>query len=167
MPGMIGLVLRVGGVLVCLGLWWWLSSRGQALGGRNGMMIIVASFGALAVGAGLLARPLAALLGEWASTLFMPGDRHHGPQPMYSIPEGRLAANDYEGALEAYAELAAAHPTEIVPHLRMMEIYLRSYRDVESARAVESAARESIKGRRNREKFAVAAQLILAEAEEG
>jgi hypothetical protein len=63
--------------------------------------------------------------------------------------------------------LAAAHPTEIVPHLRRMEIYLRSYRDVESARAVESAARESIKGRRNREKFAVAAQLILAEAEEG
>jgi len=163
---MIGLILRAIGVLVCAGLWWWLSSTGHQKGGREGMLYIVTSFGALFGGAALLARPLAGLLGEWASTLFMPGDRHSGPQPMYSIPEGRLAANDYAGAVEAYAELAAAHPTEIVPHLRVMEIYLRVYQDADSARAVEVAALQSIKGKRNRERFANAARLIMAEAEQ-
>ncbi len=162
---MIGVILRVVGVLVCVGLWWWLSSVGHQKGGREGMLYIVASFGALLTGASLLARPLAGLLGEWASTLFMPGDRHSGPQPMYSIPEGRLSANDYAGAIEAYAELAGAHPTEIVPHLRMMEIYLRVYQDADSARRIQAAALQSIKGKRNRERFATAAKLIMAEAE--
>jgi len=97
----------------------------------------------------------------------MPADRHSGPQPMYSIPEGRLAANDYAGAIEAYADLAGSHPTEIVPHLRMMEIHLRVYQDADSARAVEAAALQCIKGRRNRERFAAAARLIMAEAGEG
>ncbi len=164
---MLGLVLRVVGLLVCAGLWWWLSSKGQQEGIPGGMWMILAANGALVVAALLLAKPIAGFFGDWMATLFMPGERHDRPQPMYSIPEGRMAAEDYAGALEAYAELAAEHPTEIAPHLRMMEIWLRVYRDPDSARTIHANALQSIKGRGNREKFDMAARVILAEVGEG
>ena len=94
----------------------------------------------------------------------MPGDRHSRPQPMYSIPEGRVTAGDYPGALEAYAELAAEHPKEIAPHLRMMEIWLRVYKDPAAARTVRDNALLTIKGKKNKAGFANAARVILAEA---
>ena len=93
----------------------------------------------------------------------MPGERHARPQPMYSIPEGRMKAEDYPGALEAYAELAAQHPEEIAPHLRMMEIWLRVYRDPEAARTIRDNALLTIKGKKNRSKFESAARVVLAE----
>jgi len=98
------------------------------------------------------------------SGLFMPGERHSRPQPVYSIPEGRMAAEDYAGALEAYAELAEEHPEEIAPHLRMMEIWLRVYKDPDAARTIRENALVTIKGKKNKEKFAAAAGVILAEA---
>jgi len=127
------------------------------------MPMILAAHGVLIVGAILLARPIAAWIGDLLSNLFMPGERLDGPQPMYSIPEGRMAAEDYAGALEAYAALAAEHPREIAPHLRMMEIWLRVYRDASAARTIRDNALLSIRGRRNREKFATAARLVLSE----
>lgn len=127
------------------------------------MLMILAAHGALIVGAILLAKPLAGLLGDWMSGLFMPGERHARPQPMYSIPEGRMKAEDYPGALEAYAELAAQHPEEIAPHLRMMEIWLRVYRDPEAARTIRDNALLTIKGKKNRAKFESAARVVLAE----
>ena len=161
---MVGLVLRIVGLVVCVGAWWWLGARGQEEGIPGGILMIVAAHAALIVAALLLARPLAGLLGEWMSGLFMPGGRHDRPQPMYSIPEGRVAREDYAGALEAYAELAAEHPEEIAPHLRMMEIWLRVYQDPESARTIRDNALVSIKGKKNKEKFAAAARVVLAEA---
>ena len=77
--------------------------------------------------------------------------------------QGRMAAEDYPGALDAYATLAGEHPEEIAPHLRMMEIWLRVYRDTDSARTIRDNALLSIKGKRNKEKFRAAAQVILAE----
>jgi len=162
--GMAGTILRVIGLLVCVAAWWWLGARGQEKGIPGGMLMIVAAHGALIVAALLLARPMAGLLGDWMSGLFMPGARHDRPQPMYSIPEGRAAREDYAGALEAYAELAAEHPEEIAPHLRMMEIWLRVYQDPESARTIRDNALISIKGKKNKAKFATAAWVILAEA---
>lgn len=161
---MVGLVARVAGLLVCIALWWWLSCKGMGKEIPGGMVLIVSAQGILVVAAIMLAKPLAGWLGDLAANLFMPGDRHSGPQPMYSIPEGRLAAEDYAGALEAYAELAAAHPKEIAPHLRMMEIWLRVYRDPEAARMIHANAMVSIKGRRNRKNFDTAARVILGEA---
>ena len=125
--------------------------------------MILAAHAVLIVAAIFLAKPLAGVLGDWASGLFMPGARHSCPQPMYSIPEGRMMAEDYSGALEAYAALAAEHPGEIATHLRMMEIWLRVYQDADSARTVRDNALLSIKGRRNKERFRAAAQVILAE----
>ena len=125
--------------------------------------MILAAHAVLIVAAIFLAKPLAGVLGDWASGLFMPGARHSCPQPMYSIPEGRMMAEDYSGALEAYAALAAEHPGEIAPHLRMMEIWLRVYQDADSARTVRDNALLSIKGRRNKERFRAAAQVILGE----
>jgi hypothetical protein len=160
---MTGLILRVAGLAGCAAAWWWLSSRGQAEGIPGGLLMIVAAHGALIVGAILLARPLAGLLGDWMSGLFMPGERHSRPQPMYSIPEGRMSAEDYPGALEAYAELAAQHPEEIAPHLRMMEIWLRVYKDPASARTIRDNALLTIKGKKNKAKFETAARVVLAE----
>lgn len=125
---------------------------------------LLAAQGVLIVAAILLAKPIAGWIGDLTANLFMPGARNDGPQPMYSIPEGRMAAEDYAGALEAYAELAAAHPSEIVPHLRMMEIWLRVYRDPEAARQIQASALQTIKGRRNLEKFEAASKVIMDEA---
>jgi hypothetical protein len=148
---MTGLLLRAAGLLLCAAAWWRLSAEGQAKGVPGGMPLILAAHGALIVGAILLAN------------LFMPDERHARPQPMYSIPEGRLAAGDCNGALEAYAELAAAHPREIVPHLRMMEIVRRAGGDAGEVRRVRDRALVAIKGRGNRKRFAAAARVLLDE----
>ena len=159
-----GLLLRAAGLVLCVGAWWWLGAKGQEEGMPGGLLMIVAAHGLLVVAAILLARPVAGWVGDLMANLFMPGERHDRPQPMYSIPEGRVAREDYAGALEAYAELAAEHPEEVAPHLRMMEIWLRVYKDPEAARTIRDNALLSIKGRKNREKFGAAARVILAEA---
>ena len=164
---MIGLILRLAGLGFCAGAWWWLSAKGQAEGIPGGMLMIVAAHAILLLGAILLAKPVAGWVGDWMAGLFMPGERHDRPQPMYSIPEGRMAREDYAGALEAYAELAAEHPREIAPYLRMMEIWLRVYRDPAAARTIRDNALLSLKGKKNREKFEAAARLILSEAGAG
>jgi len=160
---MAGTVLRLFGIVVCAAGWWWLGSRGQEEGIPGGMLAILAAHAALVVAAILLAKPLAGLIGDGLSGLFMPGERFDKPPPMYSIPEGRMAKEDYAGALEAYAELAAEHPAEIAPHLRMMEIQLRVYRDPEAARTIRDNALLSIKGRAQLEKFRSAAAHLLGE----
>ena len=126
--------------------------------------MFLAAHGVLIVAGIILAFPVAGFFGDLMANLFLPGERHDRPQPMYSIPEGRMVAEDFPGALEAYAELAAEHPTEIAPHLRMMEIWLRVYRDPESALTIRNNARLSIKGRGNKAKFEQAAAVILREA---
>ena len=158
-----GMIVRTVGLVLCAASWWWLGAKGQESGSSGGIPMILAAHVVLIVAAIFLAKPLAGVLGDWASGLFMPGARHSCPQPMYSIPEGRMMAEDYSGALEAYAALAAEHPGEIAPHLRMMEIWLRVYQDADSARTVRDNALLSIKGRRNKERFRAAAQVILAE----
>jgi hypothetical protein len=160
---MAGIVFRLLGIGVCAATWWWLGARGQEQGVPGGMLSILAAHAVLIVAAIFLAKPLAGLLGDWFGTLFMPGERFNKPPPMYSIPEGRLAKEDYTGALEAFAELAAAHPEEIAPHLRMMEIWLRVYKDADSARTIRDNALQSIKGKKNREKFDTASRLLLGE----
>ena len=160
---MAGMILRLAGIAVCAVAWWWLGSRGQEKGIPGGVVPILAAHGVLIVAAILLAKPLAGVIGDWLGTLFMPGERFDKAPPMYSIPEGRMAAEDYPGALEAYAELAAGHPGEIAPHLRMMEIWLRVYRDPESARTIRENALLSIKGKKNRENFDAASRLLLGE----
>jgi hypothetical protein len=159
-----GLLLRAAGLVLCVGAWWWLGAKGQKEGVPGGLLMIVAAHGLLVVAAILLARPVAGWVGDLMANLFMPGERHDRPQPMYSIPEGKVAREDYAGALEAYAELAAEHPEEVAPHLRMMEIWSRVYKDPEAARTIRDNALLSIKGRKNKEKFGAAARVILAEA---
>ncbi len=158
------MILRTVGLAFCAAAWWWLGARGQEQGPADGIPMILAAHAVLIVAAIFLAKPLAGIFGDWAAGLFMPGARHSRPQPMYSIPEGRMTAEDYPGALEAYAALAAEHPEEIAPHLRMMEIWLRVYKDPESARTIRDNALLLIKGRRNKEKFRAAALVVLAEA---
>ena len=161
---MAGMIIRLVGIAVCASAWWWLGARGQEEGIPGGMLLILAAHGVLVVAAILLAKPLAGLIGDWFSGLFVPRERFAKPQPMYSIPEGRMAKEDYAGALEAYAELAAQHPEEIAPHLRMMEIWLRIYRDPDSACTIRDNALLSIKGRANLQKFRTAAAHLLGQS---
>ena len=161
---MTGLILRGAGLVLCVGLWWWLSAKAQSKDQAGAMMLLLWSHAALLVAAIIMAKPIAGLIGDLMANLFMPGERHARPQPMYSIPEGRMVAEDYAGALEAYAQLAAGHPGEVVPHLRMMEIWLRHYKDPASARTIHRNALQSIKGRSNKEKFTAAAGPLLDEA---
>lgn len=102
-----GMIVRTVGLVLCAASWWWLGAKGQESGSSGGIPMILAAHAVLIVAAIFLAKPLAGVLGDWASGLFMPGARHSCPQPMYSIPEGRMMAEDYSGALEAYAALAA------------------------------------------------------------
>ncbi|MEX1110803.1 MAG: hypothetical protein WEB31_03280 [Chthoniobacterales bacterium] len=161
---MVGLILRLAVILLCIAAWWWLGARGQEKGMPQGMLMIVGAHVALVLAALVMARPLAGLIGDWMSGLFMPGDRHSRPQPMYSIAEGRVAAEDYAGALEAYSELAVDFPEEIAPHLRMMEIWLRAYRDPAAALTIRDNALLTLKGKKNKAGFANAARVILTEA---
>ena len=161
---MAGIVFRLLGIGICAAAWWWLGARGREEGVPGGMLPILAAHAVLIVAAILLAKPLAGFVGDWLGTLFMPGERFDKAPPMYSIPEGRLAKEDYAGALEAFAELAAEHPEEIAPHLRMMEIWLRVYKDADSARTIRDNALQSIKGKKNREKFDTASRLLLGES---
>ena len=161
---MAGMIIRLVGIAVCASAWWWLGARGQEEGIPGGMLLILAAHGVLVVAAILLAKPLAGFIGDWFSGLFIPGERFDKPPPMYSIPEGRMAKEDYAGALEAYAELAAQHPEEIAPHLRMMEIWLRIYRDPDSACTIRDNALLSIKGRANLQKFRTAAAHLLGQS---
>jgi len=160
---MAGTILRLAGIAVCTAAWWWLGARGHEKGLPGGILSILAAHAVLVVAAILLAKPLAGVIGDWLSGLFMPGERFDRPPPMYSIPEGRMAAEDYPGALEAYAALAAEHPEEIAPHLRMMEIWLRVYRDPDAAQTIRDNALLSIKGKKNREKFDTASRHLLGE----
>jgi hypothetical protein len=158
------MVVRLVGIVLCIGGWWWLGVQGLQKGIPGGLLLILAAHALLLVAAILLAKPLAGLIGEWLSEVFMPGERFDKAPPMYSIPEGRMAAGDCAAALEAYAQLAAQHPEEIAPHLRMMEIWLGTYGDAQAARTVRDNALLSIKGKKNLEKFAAAARLLLGES---
>lgn len=164
---MAGLILRLLGFVVCIAAWWWLGSLGREKGLPGGLLLVLVAHGVLVVAAIMMAKPLAGFLGHWLSGLFMPGDRFDRPPPMYSIPEGRMAAEDYPGALEAYAKLAAEHPGETIPHLRMMEIWLRVYRDEAAAQTIRGNAMVAIKGKKNRQKFDAAARLLLEQYPRG
>lgn len=164
-----GWILRSVGVLVCLGVWWWLSyqinqkASGDSTETFQALLPLLAAYGVLIIAGILVAKPIVGWIGDLTTNLFMPSARHDKPQPMYSIPEGRMAVEDYEGALAAYAEMAAEHPTEIVPHLRMMEIWLRVYRDLEAAQTIRDNALQVINGEENKKQFEAAAKVILYE----
>ena len=85
-----------------------------------------------------------------------------GARDASGLPQ-RAAAGDHVGALQAYAELAARHPGEIAPRLRMMEIRLLVDRDEEAARLLRDKALRSIKGASNRKQFRKASAFLLGE----
>ena len=163
---MAGPIFRLCGIAACALAWWWLGQRGLAKGVPDGLLLILAAHGALVVAAILLARPVAGLLGDLFSGFYMPGGYSSPPRPDYSVAEEFAAAGDRGGALRAFAELAARHPREIAPHLRMMEILLLE-NDPGAARTIRDKALRSIKGAPNRRSFAKAAAFLLGETPRG
>lgn len=159
---MAGKIIRPCAAVACILAWWWLGERGMAKG-MGGLFSIFAAHAALVVAAILLARPVAVFIGDFFSGLYMPSGRHERLPPIYSVAEARMAAGDYEGARQAYAELAAQYPDEIAPRLRLMELHLNVDGDRESAELVRDEAVQSIKSEENRKKFARAAAFLLGE----
>ena len=76
------------------------------------------------------------------------------PQPAYSLPDGLAASGQYACAILAYNELAKNHPEEILPHLRVMRIWIEKMNDVDAAVMAYNLALKKIRGQKNRNEFA-------------
>lgn len=75
------------------------------------------------------------------------------PQPAYSLPDGLAATGQNACAIMAYNELAKNHPEEILPHLRVMRIWIEKMNDVDAAITAYNLALKTIRGQKNRNEF--------------
>ena len=81
----------------------------------------------------LVGRFLLKLLGERAGKLFSPGDSHFRVVPEYSLAEARANEGKYREAVDEYRKVAAKHPDDIYPHLRIAELALDHLDDLKLA----------------------------------
>lgn len=146
--------------LACLfvGIVLTLGSAGVAVYGlRFGLVSIVfllLAAGFLNIAAWFFANPIASCIGDFVAKFFTGGERFSKPQPAYSLPDGLAATGQYASAIIAYNELAKNHPEEITPHLRVMKIWIEKMDDVDAAIMAYNLAMGTIRGQKNRDKFA-------------
>jgi hypothetical protein len=112
------------------------------------------AFAALFVGTLFFASPIASFIGDFSARIFNGGEHFSKPQPAYSLPDGLAATGQHACAILAYNELAKNHPEEILPHLRVMRIWIEKMNDVEAAVMVYNLAMKTIRGQKNRNEFA-------------
>ena len=86
--------------------------------------------------AALVARPIARLVAEPASSLFYPGTCYERPQPMYGIPESKRKKGLYEEAMADFEKIANDYPHELKPYIDMMDISIVDLKDAERANAI-------------------------------
>lgn len=84
---------------------------------------------------------------------FSGGHKYSKPQPAYSLPDGLAATGQHACAIMAYNELAKNHPEEILPHLRVMRIWIEKMNDVDAAIMAYNFAMKTIRGQKNRNEF--------------
>lgn len=74
------------------------------------------------IGAFVVARPIASLVGETTTSLFYPNTHFDRPQPIYGIPEARAKEGRYEEALEGYEAIVREHPHEVRAWAGLIEV---------------------------------------------
>jgi len=80
-----------------------------------------------------VAYPILKRLGEYTGKLFWPDDSHFRIVPEYSLAEARANEGKYRDAVDEYRKVAAQHPDDIYPHLRIAELALHHLNDVKLA----------------------------------
>jgi hypothetical protein len=118
-----------------------------------GTIILLLSFFFLYVGSAFLAIQVVSWIGNNFGKIFTFGGHFNKPQPAYSLPEGLAASGQYACAILAYNELAKNHPEEILPHLRVMRIWIEKMNDVDAAVMAYNLALKKIRGQKNRNEF--------------
>jgi hypothetical protein len=103
--------------------------------------------------AAILTGPFIGWVGTKSGNFFGGKDNFSKPQPAYSIPDGLAATGQNACAIMAYNELAKNHPEEILPHLRVMKIWIEKMNDVDAAIMAYNFAMKTIRGQKNRNEF--------------
>ena len=129
-----------------------LTSFGIALHG--GILYLPYSFAVLVIAACFFSKPISSFMGDFISKFYTGSEYFGKPQPAYSLPDGLAATGQNACAIIAYNELAKNHPEEIMPHLRVMKIWIEKMNDVEAAIMAYNIAMKTIRGQKNRNEFA-------------
>lgn len=117
------------------------------------VVFLLLAAGILNIAAWFLANPIASFIGNFAAKFFTGGEHFSKPQPAYSLPDGLAATGQNACAIMAYNELAKNHPEEILPHLRVMRIWIEKMNDVDAAIMAYNFAMKTIRGQKNRNEF--------------
>jgi len=126
---------------------------GLRLGFVSVVFMLLAA-GILNIAAWFFANPIASFIGDFVAKFFTGGEHFSKPQPAYSLPDGLAATGQNACAIMAYNELAKNHPEEILPHLRVMRIWIEKMNDVDAAIMAYNFAMKTIRGQKNRNEFA-------------
>jgi hypothetical protein len=107
----------------------------------------------LNIAAWFFATPVVSFVGDFVGKFFTGSQNFSKPQPAYSLPDGLAATGQNACAILAYNELAKNHPEEILPHLRVMRIWIEKMNDVDAAVMAYNLALKKIRGQKNRNEF--------------
>jgi hypothetical protein len=119
----------------------------------GGILFLPYAFATLVIAACFIASPVASFIGDFAGKFFTGRENFSKPQPAYSLPDGLAATGQNACAIMAYNELAKNHPEEILPHLRVMRIWIEKMNDVDAAIMAYNFAMKTIRGQKNRNEF--------------
>ena len=119
----------------------------------GGILFLPYAFAVLVIAACFVANPVASFIGDFAGKFFTGRESFSKPQPAYSLPDGLAATGQNACAIMAYNELAKNHPEEILPHLRVMRIWIEKMNDVDAAIMAYNFAMKTIRGQKNRNEF--------------
>jgi len=105
----------------------------QILLGAAGVMQMLLGFLFFLLAAIILAPLVAGLLSAPFGNLFWPRRTYDRPQPIYSIPRARRLKGLPEEALLDYEQIAAEHPSEVLPWIEMIDIAISDLHDFDRA----------------------------------
>jgi hypothetical protein len=121
--------------------------------GLASIPFLLLAAGILNVAAWFFTTPVVSLFGDFVGKFFTGSQNFSKPQPAYSLPDGLAATGQNACAIIAYNELAKNHPEEILPHLRVMRIWIEKMNDVDAAIMAYNFAMKTIRGQKNRNEF--------------
>ncbi len=99
----------------------------------------------------IIAKPVVALVGLPAGSLFYPNDHFDRPQPIYGIPDARRKEHRFEEALEGYRKITGNHPQELKAWIRMIEVAACDLKDGPRASAIHEAGLITLQSPKDRD----------------